>query len=54
MKLSIVTTLYRSAAYIDEFHRRASDTAKQYAGDDYEIIMVDDGSPDNSLELLYA
>lgn len=50
MKLSIVTTLYQSAAYIDEFHRRASEQAKILAGDDYEIVMVNDGSPDDSLQ----
>jgi putative glycosyltransferase len=48
MKLSIVTTLYRSAPYIDEFVRRVSVEAKKIT-DDYEIVMVDDGSPDNSL-----
>lgn len=50
MKLSIVTTLYRSAPYIDEFVQRASVEAKKIT-DDYEIVMVDDGSPDNSLLL---
>lgn len=50
MKLSIVTTLYRSAPYIEEFVRRASVEAKKIT-DDYEIVMVDDGSPDNSLLL---
>lgn len=53
MKLSIVTTLYRSAAYVAEFHRRASDAARRVT-DDYEIVMVDDGSPDNSLQLACA
>jgi len=53
MKLSIVTTLYRSAGYIAEFHRRASEAAARVT-DDYEIVMVDDGSPDNSLELACA
>lgn len=51
MKLSIVTTLYQSAAYIDEFHRRASMIARQLVGDDYELVIVNDGSPDNSLEI---
>lgn len=51
MKLSIVTTLYRSASYIVEFHRRASAAARQIVGEDYEIILVNDGSPDNSLGL---
>ncbi len=51
MKLSIVTTLYKSALYIEEFHARVCAVARQYVGDAYEIIMVDDGSPDNSLEV---
>ncbi len=51
MKLSIVTTLYRSANHIEEFYSRASAVAQEYAGNDYEIIMVNDGSPDNSLDL---
>ncbi|NND81375.1 MAG: glycosyltransferase family 2 protein [Gammaproteobacteria bacterium] len=51
MKLSIVTTLYQSSPYIKEFYRRASDTARALVKDDYEIIFVNDGSPDNSLEL---
>lgn len=50
MKLSIVATLYQSAPYIAEFHRRASDAARKLAGDEFEIIFVNDGSPDNSLD----
>jgi len=51
MKLSIVATLYQSAQYIEEFSRRAGAAARQLVGDDYEIVLVNDGSPDNSLEL---
>ena len=51
MKLSIVATLYQSAPYINEFHERASASAKGMVGDDYEIVLVNDGSPDNSLDL---
>ena len=51
MKLSIVATLYQSAPYIAEFHQRASAAASQLVGDDYEIVLVNDGSPDNSLDL---
>jgi putative glycosyltransferase len=51
MKLSIVSTLYQSAPHITEFYQRVSDAAKNYAGEDYEIVLVNDGSPDNSLVL---
>jgi len=49
MKLSIVTTLYKSASHIDEFYERITNEVKKVT-DDYEIIFVNDGSPDNSLE----
>jgi putative glycosyltransferase len=51
MKLSIVATLYKSARYIVEFNQRASAVAKQLVGEDYEIIYVNDGSPDESLDI---
>jgi putative glycosyltransferase len=51
MKLSIVATLYQSSQYVEEFCHRASSSARQLVGDDYEIVLVNDGSPDNSLEL---
>jgi putative glycosyltransferase len=51
MKLSIVATLYRSSPHIREFHARASTTAAELVGDDYEIVLVNDGSPDDSLDL---
>jgi putative glycosyltransferase len=49
MKLSIVATLYQSSGHIGEFHRRASEVARQVAGDSYEIVLVNDGSRDDSL-----
>jgi len=49
MRLSVVTTLYKSERYIEEFHRRMTAAASELT-DDYEIVMVDDGSPDQSLE----
>jgi putative glycosyltransferase len=51
MKLSIVATLYQSSAYIDEFCRRVGAAARQLVGEDYEIVLVNDGSPDNSLDV---
>jgi putative glycosyltransferase len=51
MKLSVVATLYQSAPYIKEFYERASAAARELVGNDYEILLVNDGSPDNSLDL---
>lgn len=53
MKLSVVTTMYFSAPYISEFYERMSVAAGKIT-DDYEIIFVNDGSPDNSLESALA
>ena len=50
MELSIVTTLFYSSPYINEFYNRISKSVKKIT-DDYEIIFVNDGSPDNSLEI---
>jgi putative glycosyltransferase len=51
MKLSIVTTLYHSAPYVEEFYSRTSNVGRTLASEDYEIIFVNDGSPDNSLDI---
>ena len=48
MKLSIVSTLYQSEIHIREFYERIVKTADEIT-DDYEIIFVDDGSPDESI-----
>lgn len=50
MKLSIVTTLYNSAPYINEFYDRIIRVAEDIT-DDYELIFVNDGSPDESLKM---
>jgi len=50
MKFSIVTTLYYSAPYIEEFYERVCAEVEKVT-DNFEIIFVNDGSPDNSLEL---
>jgi len=50
MELSIVTTMYYSASYVEEFYRRIGAEAEKITNN-YEIIFVNDGSPDNSLEI---
>lgn len=51
--LSIVSTLYLSAPYLVEFIERACQAANKL-GNEYELILVDDGSPDDSLALAIA
>lgn len=51
MKLSIVATLYKSESYINEFCQRTGSAAQALVGDEYEIILVNDGSPDDSLNV---
>jgi putative glycosyltransferase len=51
MKLSIVTTLYSSAPYVEEFYDRITKSAKKITKE-FEIIFVNDGSPDNVLEIV--
>jgi len=48
--LSVVTSLYNSSAFIAEFHARTTESAARLTSD-YEIVLVNDGSPDRSLEL---
>lgn len=50
MQLSIVSSLYQSAPYIEEFIQRISLAAAKVA-DSFEIILVNDGSKDASLSL---
>jgi putative glycosyltransferase len=45
--------LYYSAPYLDEFYARICATAEKIT-DDCEIILVNDGSPDNSLEIVLS
>lgn len=49
MKLSIVTTLYYSSPYLHEFYSRILPAIRAIS-EDYEIILVNDGSPDDVLE----
>jgi putative glycosyltransferase len=53
MKLSVVTTLFRSAAYVDEFYERATRAAGALTPD-YELVFVNDGSPDDAVERAIA
>lgn len=51
--ISIVTTLYYSAPYINEFYNRICKVAAAIA-EDYEIVFVNDGSPDKAIDKAIA
>ena len=50
MKLSIVTTMYHSESYLEKFHALVISVARKIT-EDYEVIFVNDGSPDKSLDI---
>ena len=47
--LSIVTTLYRSERFLDKFVLQCESAMAEIKCENYEILFVNDGSPDNSL-----
>jgi putative glycosyltransferase len=49
MKISVVTTLYRSKIFLDQFITQIQNALNQIQCIDYELIFVNDGSPDDSL-----
>jgi putative glycosyltransferase len=51
MKISIVTPLYRSAPYVEELCARLKKTVAKIGVDQYEIILVNDASPDDDLSI---
>jgi putative glycosyltransferase len=51
MKLSVVSTLYMSEGTVRDFISRIHLAATQVVGEEFEIILVDDGSPDQSAKL---
>ncbi|MDA3819102.1 MAG: glycosyltransferase family 2 protein [Candidatus Delongbacteria bacterium] len=51
MIISVIIPLYNEEDIIDEFHQRVLN-AMTKTGDDFEVIYVDDGSTDNTLQKL--
>ncbi|OWT74944.1 MULTISPECIES: glycosyltransferase family 2 protein [unclassified Achromobacter] len=49
--LSVVTTMYKSAPYLETFYERIVAEVEKL-GVSHEIIFVNDGSPDNSLDVV--
>lgn len=51
-RLSVVVPCYDEADGLAELHRRLSAVCGAVAGDDYEVVLVDDGSRDATLEVI--
>jgi len=47
-KLSVVVPCYNEEACLDMLHARISAAARDVVGDDYEIVLINDGSRDGS------
>ena len=52
MKISVVTTLYKSKFFLDEFIAGIQIALNQIQCLDYELVFINDGSPDDSLKHL--
>jgi putative glycosyltransferase len=52
MKISVVTTLYKSKVFLDEFIAEIQIALNQIECLDYELVFVNDGSPDDSSQYL--
>lgn len=50
MELSVVTTLYRSKPFLGRFFEQIVAEIEKNGITEYEIVVVNDGSPDDSLE----
>lgn len=50
--VSIVAPCHNEGEGLHEFHQRAAAAARAVAGDNYEIVLVDDGSRDNTWEVI--
>jgi len=50
--LSIVVPCFNEQDCLPELHRRLSDSARGAVGDDYEVVLVNDGSKDSSWPIM--
>jgi len=51
-KVSVAIPCFNEEASLPELHRRVTATCREVAGDDYEIILVNDGSRDSSWSVI--
>ncbi|MEJ1973671.1 MAG: glycosyltransferase family 2 protein [Lacunisphaera sp.] len=52
--LSVIVPCYNEEASLDELHRRVSAACREVAADDYELVLINDGSSDRTWKQLCA
>ena len=52
LRLSIVAPCHNEATGLAELHRRASIAAREVVGEEYELVLVNDGSSDYTWEIM--
>ena len=52
LKLSVVIPCFNESQSIRELHKRVSEICNTVVSQDYELILVNDGSKDNSKEVV--
>ena len=51
-KLSIVVPCYNEALTLETLHGRVTAAAKAEVGEDYELVLINDGSKDDSWSIM--
>ena len=51
-RLSVVTPCYNEQGNMSELYRRVTDACRTSVGDDYEIVLIDDGSSDATRSII--
>jgi len=52
LKLSVVIPCFNESQSLHELHKRVSTVCKSVVGREYEFILVNDGSKDNTWQLM--
>jgi polyisoprenyl-phosphate glycosyltransferase len=52
MRLTVVVPCYKEQDNLRELHRRVTEVAKRTVGDSFELVLVNDGSPDGTWQVM--
>ena len=54
LRIAVLLPCYNEEACLDALHQRLTAAARSSAGDDYELVLVNDGSKDGSWPIMRA